>query len=57
MHSGSRGKASGKLVNTYLRRDLELAHEAEEMSYPISRAAPDLVLAFTGPQGRRGELA
>jgi hypothetical protein len=45
MHSGSRSKASGKLVNTYLRRDIELAHKAGEVNYPTSRAAHGLVLA------------
>ncbi|MGF6552282.1 TetR/AcrR family transcriptional regulator [Paraburkholderia youngii] len=45
MRVGSRSKATGKLVNMYLPRDLQLAHKAGEVDYPTLRAAHDLVFA------------
>jgi AcrR family transcriptional regulator len=45
MRTGSRSEATGKLVNMYLPRDLELAHKAAEVNYPSLRAAQDLILA------------
>jgi AcrR family transcriptional regulator len=45
MRAGSRSKATGKLVNTNLPRDLDLANKAGEVDYPTLRAARDVVLA------------
>jgi len=45
LRTGFRGKASGKLVNVYLPRDLELARASGRVNYPTVRAARDLVLA------------
>jgi AcrR family transcriptional regulator len=45
MRVGSRSKATGKLVNMYLPRDLKLACKAGEVDYPTLRAAHDLVFA------------
>jgi len=45
MRTGSRNEATGKLVNIYLPRDLELAREARQLSYPTLAAARDLVLS------------
>ena len=45
MRTGSRNEATGKLVNIYLPRDLELAREAGQLSYPTPAAARDLVLS------------
>ena len=43
--TGSRSEALGKLVDVYLPRDLELAKEAREVSFPSVRVARDLVVA------------
>ena len=45
MRAGSRSKATGKLVNTYLPGDLDMANKAGEADYPTLRAARDVVLA------------
>ena len=42
--SGLRGDALGKLLDTYLPRDLELALKGGLASFPSVRAARDLVL-------------
>lgn len=44
MRTGFRSRASGKLVDVYLPRDLSLAHEAGQVAYPSVQAARDLVL-------------
>lgn len=43
MRTGFRTSSIGKLVDVYLTRDLELAHEAGVLKYPSLRAARDLM--------------
>lgn len=45
MRTGLRGNTIGKLVDTYLPRDLELAHQAGQVEYETVRSARDLILA------------
>lgn len=42
--TAARGKASGKLVDQYLPRDLEQARELGKIDFPSVRAARDLIL-------------
>ncbi len=45
MRTSSPGEAMGKLVDAYMPRDLELARQAGELSYPTVRAARDLMVS------------
>ena len=45
MRAGVRSKATGKLLDAYVSRDLKQAHKAGYVSYPTVRAARDLVVA------------